>query len=85
MAIINLNPMPSKAIGKNVYLQTKGPYRPSKDFKPKRHPNISRKGESKETKDFILKVEEGGMHPNIYDGYYTKQCFKVPKATLTIQ
>jgi len=58
MAIINMNLMPSKVIGRNVYLRTKGPYGPSKDFRPKKHPNILMKEKSKETKDFILKVEE---------------------------
>ncbi len=72
MAIINMNLMPSKVIGRNVYLRTKGPYGPSKDFRPKRHPNILRKEESKEIKDFILKAKEWGMHRNKYDGYYTK-------------
>jgi len=53
-----MNPMPSKVIGRNVYLQTKGPYGPSKDFRPKRHLNVLKKEESKETKDLILKVKK---------------------------
>jgi hypothetical protein len=46
MAIINMNPMPLKVIGRKAYLRAKGPYGPSKDFRPKRHPNILRKHET---------------------------------------
>jgi hypothetical protein len=36
---INMNLMPSKVIGREVYLWDKGPSRLSKDFGLKRHPN----------------------------------------------
>jgi hypothetical protein len=39
-------------------------------------------GNSKEIKDF-MKVEDGGVHHKRYDGCYTKQRVKIPKAIKT--
>ncbi len=49
-----MNPMPSKTIGREAYLWTKGLYGSSNNFRPKRCPNILRKEELKETMDFML-------------------------------
>lgn len=38
---------------------------------------------SKETKDFMSKVERGNVHCNKYDGCYMKQWVIIPKATWT--
>jgi hypothetical protein len=47
MMDMNMNPTPPKVIGRDVYLQTKGPYGLSKDLKPKRCPNILWKEKSR--------------------------------------
>ncbi len=67
-----MNSTPPKVIGKEAYLQAKRLSRLSKNPKPKRHPNILWKEESKEIKDF-MKVENGGVHHKKYDGRCTKQ------------
>jgi hypothetical protein len=46
---------------------------------PKRRPNILWREASKEVKD-SMKVEDGGVHHKRYDGCYTKQQVKIPKA-----
>ncbi len=74
-----MSPMPPKVIGKEPCLQVKGPFGLSKDPKPKRCPNTLWKEESKEIRDF-LKVEDGGVHRNKYDGHCMKQRIKIPKA-----
>ncbi len=56
-----MNLMPLKVIGKEVCLQVKGPFKLSKDPRPKRHLNILWKEELKEIRDF-MKVEDGGLH-----------------------
>jgi len=53
-------------------LGTKGPSRLSKDLGLKKCPNILRREESKEIKDFV-NVEDGGVHHKRYDGHCTKQ------------
>jgi hypothetical protein len=60
-------------------LQTKGPLGISKDPKPKRHPNILWREESKEIKDF-MKVEDGGVHSRRYNGHCTKQHIRITEA-----
>jgi len=40
MMDVDMNPMPLKVIGKEVYLQVESPFRLSKDLRPKRRPNI---------------------------------------------
>ncbi len=39
MVDVGMNLMPLKVIRRKVWLQAKGPYRLSKDPRPKRHPN----------------------------------------------
>jgi hypothetical protein len=39
MVVIDMNLMPTKVIGINVYLHVKGLFGLSKDLGPKRHPN----------------------------------------------
>jgi hypothetical protein len=71
MVAINMNLMPPKVIKRKVNLQIKGPFRLSKDPRFKRRPNIWKKDESKEKKDFI-KVEKGGVHHKKYDNHCRK-------------
>jgi hypothetical protein len=47
MMDVNMSLTPSKVIGREVCLQTKGPFGISKDLRPKRHPNILWKEEYK--------------------------------------
>jgi hypothetical protein len=72
IVVVRMNLMPPKAIGRLTYLRTKRPFGLSKDPRPKKHPKILRKEESKETRDF-MKVEVGGVHRNKYNGHCTKQ------------
>jgi len=67
MVIVSMKPMLPKVIGRKACLQAKGSSKLSKDPRPKRCPNTWRKEESKEVKDF-MKVEDGGVHHNGYDG-----------------
>jgi hypothetical protein len=73
---------PSKVIGREAYIWTKGPFGLLKDLGPKKHPNILWREESKEIRDF-MKVEDGGVHCKRYDGHCTKQWVRIPKATWT--
>jgi hypothetical protein len=56
MVDVNMSPTPPKVIGKEVCLRAKGPSELSNDPRPKRHPNILWKEESKEIKD-SMKVD----------------------------
>ncbi len=67
-----MNMTPPKVIRKDVYLQIKGPYGLSKDPRPKRRPNILKKGDSNKKKDYV-KVEDEGVHRKRYNGHCTKQ------------
>jgi hypothetical protein len=80
MAVISMKPMLPKIIQRKACSRAKGPSRLSKDPRPKRWPNTWRKEESKEIKNF-MKVENGGVHCNEYNGCCTKQWIKIPKAT----
>ncbi len=71
MGIISMRLMPPKTIGRKVCLQAKGLFGLSKDSRPKRCPNIWKREESKEVKDF-MKVKNGSVHHNKYDGRCTK-------------
>jgi hypothetical protein len=51
MVIIDMRPMPPKAIEKVVYLWARSLFGPSKDLEPKRCPNTWRREGSKETRD----------------------------------
>jgi hypothetical protein len=82
MVVVNMSSMPSNVIGKETYLWTRNLYRLSKDFGPKRCPNTWRREESKETRE-SMKVGEGGVHCNRYDGHCMKQWVKIPKVTWT--
>jgi hypothetical protein len=82
MVIINMNLTLPKVIKNKVCLWAKGPYGLSKDLGPKSRPNTWRKEESKEIRDSV-KVEDGGVHCNRYDGRCTKQRGRIPKATWT--
>jgi hypothetical protein len=82
MVDVDMNPTPQKVIGRETYLQIRGPFELSKDPGPKRCLNIWRREESKEIKDFV-KVEDGGVHHKKYDGHCTKQWVEIPKATWT--
>ncbi len=73
-----MSPTPPKVIGREACLRTKGPSGLLKDLEPKRCPNIWRKEESKEIKDFV-KVEDGGVHCKKYDGHCMKQQIKIQK------
>ncbi len=67
-----MNSTPPKVIGKEAYLQTKGPSGLLKDLGPKRCPNTLWKEEPKEIKDF-MKVEDGNVHHKRYNGHCKKQ------------
>jgi hypothetical protein len=69
---VDTNSTPSKVIGTEACLRAKSPSRLSKDLKPKRHPNILWKKESKEIKD-SMKVENESVHHKKYDMCCTKQ------------
>ncbi len=56
-----MSPMPPKVIGRETCLWARSPSRLSKDPRPKRHPNILKKENSKEVRD-SMKVEERGVH-----------------------
>jgi hypothetical protein len=71
--------MPSNMIRSKACLRARGLFGLSKDLGPKRHSNTWRKDESKEVK-YSMKVEEGGVHCKRYDGCYTNQWVKIPKA-----
>jgi hypothetical protein len=71
MVDVNMNPTPSKVIGKEVCLQVKGLLRLSKDLGPRRCLNILWREESKEIRD-SMKMEDGNVHCKIYNGHYTK-------------
>jgi len=71
MVDVDMNPMPPKVIGKEVFLQTKGHSGLSKNLGSKRCPNILWREKSKEIKDF-MKVENGGVHRKRYNGCYMK-------------
>jgi hypothetical protein len=58
MVDVDVSLMPPKVIGKEVYLWTKGLFGLSKDFGPKRCPNIWKREKSKEIRNFV-KVEDG--------------------------
>jgi hypothetical protein len=72
MVVVNMRPMLLKAIGRKACLWNRGPFWLLKDLEPKRRPNIWRRKELKEASDF-MKVEDEGMHYNIYDGHCMKQ------------
>ncbi len=80
MVVVNINTMPLNVIKKEVSLWAKNPFGLSKDLGPKWRPNIQMRDESKEIRDF-MKVKEGGMHHNRYDGHCKKQWIKITKAT----
>jgi hypothetical protein len=80
MVVVGTSLMPLKAIGKETCLWARTSSRLSKDLGPKKHPNTWKREESKEVWKF-MKVEEGGVHCNRYNGHYMKQCVKIPKAT----
>ncbi len=82
MVTINMNMMPLKVIRREAYLWARSPYGLSKDLGPKRCPNIWRKEKSKEIRD-SMKVEDGSVHLNKYDGCCTKQWIKTPRVTWT--
>ncbi len=67
-----MSSMPPKVIGKEACLQTKCLFSLSKDPRPKRHPNILWKEESKETRD-SMKVEDESVHHKKYDRRCMKQ------------
>jgi hypothetical protein len=71
MVAVGLSLMPSKVIGRKVFLWVRTLFGLSKDHGPEGHPNISRRKESKEVKD-STKVEEEGVHHKKYDGRCTK-------------
>jgi hypothetical protein len=50
---VDMNSTPLKIIRREVYLQAKGPYKLSKDPRPKWRPNTLWREESKEIKDFM--------------------------------
>jgi len=50
---VNMSPTPSKVIGKEVCLWTKGPFAISKDLGPKRGPNTLWKEDFKDIRDFM--------------------------------
>jgi hypothetical protein len=79
MVAINMNPMPSKVIGRKACLQAKSPFGLSKDLGPKRCPNTWKK-ESKKVKD-SMKMEKGNVHYKRYEGSCMKQWVEIPKAT----
>jgi len=68
MVDVDMSLMPPRVIGRKACLPIKSPLGLSKDPGPKRHPNTWRREESKETREFI-KVREGGVQRNRYDGY----------------
>jgi len=75
--------MPLKAIRRKACLWVRNPHglALSKDLGPKKDPNTWRK-ESKDARK-SMKVEEGGVHHNRYNGCCMNQWIKIPKATWT--
>jgi hypothetical protein len=71
MVAIGMSLMLLKVIKKEVCLHARGPSKLSKDLGPKRRPNIQKKEESKEMRDF-MKVEKGGVHHKKYESHYTR-------------
>jgi len=53
MVDVDMNSTPLKIIRRETFLQAKGPYRLSKDPRPKRRQNTLWREESKEIKDFM--------------------------------
>ncbi len=82
MVAIGMKLMPPKVIRTKVCLRARSIFGLSKDLGPKRCPNIWRREESKEMKDF-MKVEEGGVHHKRYEDHCMKQWIKILKATWT--
>jgi hypothetical protein len=84
MVVVYMSMMPLKAIRREACLQVRSPYGLvlSKDPIPKMHPNTWRKEESKDAKK-SMKVEEGSVHHNKYNGCCMNQWIKIPKATWT--
>jgi hypothetical protein len=74
--------MPSRVIGREVCLRIRGLSKLSKDLGPKRCLNTWKNEEPKETRE-SMKVEEGGVHHNIYDGRCKKQWVKILKIIWT--
>jgi hypothetical protein len=79
MVVVDMSPMALKVIGKEACLWARGHFRLSKD--PKKAPKHLKEGNSKKKKKNFMKVEEGGVHCNIYDGYCMKQWVRIPKVT----
>jgi hypothetical protein len=72
MVDVDMNLMPLKVIGKEACLQARSLFRLSKDFRPKKCPNILKREKLKEIKDSV-KVEVGGVHRKRYNGRCMKQ------------
>ncbi len=60
MVDVGMKSVPPRVIERKVCLWAKSSLGLSKDFRPKRCPNIWRKEESKKTKEF-RKAKEGGV------------------------
>jgi hypothetical protein len=63
MVDVDINPVPPKVIGRKACLWARSALGLSKDLGAKRHPNIRKWEESKETREF-MKVGEGGVQCN---------------------
>jgi hypothetical protein len=61
----------TKSYWGKICLRTKNPFKLLKKFELKRHPNIWKNEESKETKDF-MEMEKGGVYCNKYDSHCIK-------------
>jgi hypothetical protein len=84
MVVVYMNLMPSIAIRREACLRVRSPFglTLSKHFEPKRHPNTWKKEESKDARK-SMKVEEGSVHHNRYNGCCMNQWIEIPKATWT--
>jgi hypothetical protein len=80
MVNVDMNPTSSKIIGKEVCLRSKGLFGLSRDLGPERCPKTLWKEESKEIINF-MKVENGGVHHERYNGHCKKQQVIIPKTT----
>jgi hypothetical protein len=70
MVVVDMSPMASKVIGREACLWARGFFRLSKD--PKKAPKHLKEGNEFFFKKNFMKVEEGGVHCNIYHGYCMK-------------
>jgi hypothetical protein len=80
MVDVNMSSTPPNVIGGMFVYKLKVIMGYQRIMDPKMHPKFLWKEKSKEIRDF-MKVEDGSVHHKKYNGHYTKQRIKIPKAT----